>query len=50
MHVESPFSEKSSARLILTRASGLGILTFDKIKKKVFAAAFVNCDSVCLNM
>ena len=33
MLVESPFSDKSSARSILTRASGLGILTFDKIKK-----------------
>ena len=36
MRVESPFSEKSSARSILTRARGLGILTFDKIKKKAF--------------
>ncbi len=36
MRVESPFSEKSSARFILTRARGLGILTFDKIKKIVF--------------
>ncbi len=35
MLVESPFSDKSSARSILTRASGLGILTFDKIKKIV---------------
>ena len=34
MRIESPFSEKSSVRSILTRASGLGILTFDKIKKK----------------
>ncbi len=33
MRVEAPFSEKSSARSILTRARGLGILTFDKIKK-----------------
>ena len=35
MRVESPFSEKSSARSILTRARGLEILTFDKIRKKV---------------
>ncbi len=33
MRVESPFFEKSPARLILTRARRLGILTFDKIKK-----------------
>ena len=33
MRVESPFSEKSSVRSILTRASGLGFLTFDEIKK-----------------
>ena len=31
MRVESPFSEKSSIRLILTRARGLGILTINKI-------------------
>ncbi len=36
MHVESTFSDKSSARSILTRASRLGILTFNKIRKKVF--------------
>ena len=36
MRVESPFSNKSSARFILTRARELGILTFGKIKKKVF--------------
>ena len=34
MRVESPFSEKSLAQSILTRARGLGILTFDKIEKK----------------
>ena len=34
MRVESPFFDKSSSRFILTRAKGLGILTFDKIKKK----------------
>ena len=33
MRVESPISDESSVRLILTRARGLGILTFDKIKK-----------------
>ena len=33
MRVKSPFSEKSSARSILTRAKGLGILIFDKIRK-----------------
>ena len=36
MRVESPISDESSVRLILTRARGLGILTFDKIKKKAF--------------
>ena len=40
MRVESPFSEKSSARSILTRARGLGILTFDKIKKKAFCCIY----------
>ena len=33
MRAESPIFDESSARLILTRARGLGILTFDKIKK-----------------
>ena len=33
MCAESPFSEKSSARLILERSRGLGILTFDKVRK-----------------
>ncbi|MCD8235120.1 MAG: hypothetical protein LUD00_00390 [Prevotellaceae bacterium] len=36
MRVESPISDKSSVCFILTRARGLGILTFDKIKKIVF--------------
>ena len=31
MRVEAPISGKSSARLILTRARGLGILTIRKI-------------------
>ncbi len=35
MRVESLFFEESSAHLILTRARGLGILTFGKIRKKV---------------
>ncbi len=38
MRVESPFSEKSSARAILTCARGLGFLTFNKIEKKA-----INC-------
>ncbi len=33
MRVESSFFDKSSARFILTRARGLRILTFDKIRK-----------------
>ena len=33
MRAESPISGESSARLILTRARGLGILTFDEIRK-----------------
>ena len=36
MRIESPFFDKSSERFILTRARGLGFLTFDKIKKKVY--------------
>ena len=48
MCAESPFFEESSARLILTRARGLGILTFDKIKKIVFMRDFVKCDFVLL--
>ena len=33
MCVEASFFDKSSVRFILTRARGLRILTFDKIKK-----------------
>ncbi len=33
MRVESPFFKKSSVRFILERSRGLGILTFDEIKK-----------------
>ena len=33
MCVEAPISDKSSVRFILTRARGLGILTFGKIRK-----------------
>ena len=47
MRVESPFSEKSSARPILTRARGLGFLTFDKIRKKVFIPNLRQCDFGC---
>ncbi len=36
MRVESSFFEKSSMRFILERSRGLGILTFDKIKKIAF--------------
>ena len=35
MRVESPFSEKSSVRSILTRARGLGILTFLQNQKDI---------------
>lgn len=31
--MDAPFSERSSASFILTRARGLRILTFNKIKK-----------------
>ncbi len=33
MRVESSFFDKSSVSFILERSRGLGILTFDKIKK-----------------
>ena len=36
MRVESSFFDKSSSRFILERARGLGILTFDKIRKIAF--------------
>ena len=36
MRVESPFFDKSLSRFILPRARGLGILTFNKIKKTAF--------------
>ncbi len=38
MRIESSFFEKSSSRFILERSRGLGILTFDRIKKIVFLA------------
>ena len=50
MRVESPFSEKSSVRSILTRARGLGILTFDKIKKIAIIYKLRQYDSVHLNI
>ena len=50
MHVEAPISEKSSACFILTRARGLGILTFDKIRKIAFTYKLVKYDSIHLNM
>ena len=49
MRTESSFFEKSSVRLILTRARGLRILTFDKIKKKAFAHKFTKYDSIYRN-
>ena len=45
MRTESPFFDKSPERFILTRARGLGILTFDKIKKIVFIGEFAKYDS-----
>ena len=48
MRVEAPISEKSSARLILTCATGLRILTFGKIKKIVFVCKFVKYDLLLL--
>ena len=41
MRVESPFFEKSSAHFILTRAKGLGILTFNKIRKTLKLVFFL---------
>ena len=35
MRIKFPFFEKSSASFILKRSRGLGILTFDKIRKTV---------------
>ena len=46
MRVESPFSEKSSARFILARARGLRILTFGKIKKIVFCLDLLDFDVI----
>ena len=37
MRVESPFFDKSLVRFILTRARGLDILTFNKIRKTEFS-------------
>ena len=47
MRTESPFSDKSSVSFILTRARGLGVLTFGKIKKIVFEWKICKIGSEC---
>ena len=48
--VEAPLSDKSSTHFILTRARGLEILTFDKIRKKAFTRKFIRKDSILRNI
>ena len=50
MRKESPFFEKGSVCLILKRSRGLGFLTFNKIKKKVFILKFIKYDSFNQNL
>ena len=50
MLVESPFSEKSSARSILTRARRLGFLTFGKIRMILLCCKINNNESENVEM
>ena len=50
MRVESPFFDKSSSRFILTRARGLGILTFSEIRKTLFGDKISNLELKILNI